>query len=184
MKTTNVIIRTKWKIDPSHSLIGFKVKHLKFSTLRGNFSEYGSNIYTNGEDFMTAQIDFWIDPASINTNDEKRDAHLKSIDFFDVNKFRVINFCVIRYLKSEEDGVYEICGDLTMKGIKKEIRLNVRYYGIIRDPLGNDKAIFSITGQINRKYWGLNWNAALESGGVLISEDVSIECQVQLIRQT
>jgi polyisoprenoid-binding protein YceI len=183
VKTTNVFIRTKWKVDPAHSNIGFKVKHLKFSNLRGKFKEYDSNIYTNGEDFMTAQIDFWLDPASVDTGDEKRDAHLKSIDFFNVDNFKVINFCVTRYVKSGEDNKYDMYGDLTMKGVKKEIKLNVGYDGMIKDSFGNDKAIFNMTGQINRKNWGLNWNAALESGGVLVSEDVWIECQVQLIKQ-
>jgi polyisoprenoid-binding protein YceI len=183
VKTTNIFIRTKWEIDPLHSNIGFRVKHLKFSNLRGHFKEFDASIYTDGEDFLTAKIDFWLNPASIYTADEKRDAHLKSVDFFNVEKYKVINFCVIRYENSGEDGKYEIYGDLTMKGIKKEIKLNVIFSGIIRDPFGSDKAIFSISGQINRIDWGLNWNAALETGGVLVSEDVWIECEVQLIKQ-
>ena len=183
MKTTNIIVRTKWKIDPSHSNIGFRVKHLKFSNLRGNFKEFDASIYTNGDDFLTAQIDFWLNPASINTADEKRDTHLKGIDFFNVEKYKVINFCAIRYENCAEDGRYQMYGDLTIKGIKKEVKLDVEYHGMVKDPLGNNKAIFRMFGLINRKDWGLNWNAALESGGVLVSEDVWIECEVQLIKQ-
>jgi polyisoprenoid-binding protein YceI len=183
MKKTEVFTRTKWNIDPVHSEIGFKVKHLKFSNVWGKFNEFDASIYTTGEDFMTAQIDFWLNPASIDTGDEKRDAHLKSADFFNAEKFRVINFCVVRNGNIGEDGKYEIYGDLTMKGIKKQITLNVEFSGIVKDPFGSDRAIFHMEGKINRKNWGLNWNTALESGGVLVSEDVWIDCEVQLIKQ-
>lgn len=132
---------------------------------------------------MNAQIDFWLNPASINTDDEKRDAHLRSVDFFNVEKFKVINFCAGRYENSGEERSFKMYGDLTIKGIKKEIKLDVEFNGMVKDPLGNDKAIFSMYGKLNRKDWGLNWNAALESGGVLVSEDVWIECEIQLIKQ-
>jgi len=183
VKTTSIFTKTKWKIDPFHSYIGFRVKHLKFSNLRGRFNEFDASIYTDGEDFMTARIDFWLNPASIYTADEKRDAHLKSVDFFDVEIFKVINFCANRYENSAEDGRYEMYGDLTIKGIKNEIKLEVIFSGIVRDPIGNDKAIFNIGGRMHRKDWELNWNAALETGGVLVSENIWIECEVQLIKQ-
>src|SRR5882724_2651005 len=112
METTDVITKTKWGIDPVHSEIGFKVKYLVFTNIRGTFKEFDASIYTTGEDFMSAEIDFWINPASINTGDEKRDAHLKSADFFDVEKFKEINFTANTYENVDGDGSYELYGDL------------------------------------------------------------------------
>ncbi len=183
MKTTEISVRTKWNIDPAHSQIGFRVKHLVFSNVRGSFRVYDASIYTTGDDFMTAEIDFWLNPASINTGEEKRDAHLKSDEFFDVEKFKVINFNSTTYVNGEKEGSYEMYGELTMKGIKKQIKVDVEFGGIIRDPFGNDKAVFNISGKINRKGWGLDWNTVLEAGGILVSEDVWIDCEIQLIKQ-
>jgi polyisoprenoid-binding protein YceI len=177
-----VLTKTKWVIDPLHSQIGFKVKHLMVSTVRGAFKEYDLSIYTTEEDFLSAEIDFWINPASIDTGQEKRDAHLRSADFFDVENFKEINFTGNTFEKVGEDN-YALYGELTMKGVKKQIKLDVEFGGVIKDPWGNHKAVFTINGKINRKDWGLNWNAALETGGVLVSEDVWISCEVQLTRQ-
>ena len=179
----NVLTKTKWVIDPMHSQVGFKVKHLMISTVRGAFKEYDLSIYTTEEDFLSAEIDFWINPASIDTGQEKRDDHLRSADFFDVEKFKEINFTGNTFEKVGEDS-YALYGDLTMKGIRKQIKLNVEFGGVIKDPWGNHKAVFSINGKINRKDWGLNWNAALETGGVLVSEDVWISCEIQLAKQS
>jgi polyisoprenoid-binding protein YceI len=182
MKTIEVNTKTKWGIDSMHSEIGFKVKHLMFTNVRGAFKEYDASIFTTGNDFMTAEIDVWINPASINTGDEKRDSHLKSADFFDAENFKEINFTGNTYEKGAE-GSYNLYGDLTIKGVKKQIKLQVEFGGIMKDPWGNEKAVFSISGKINRKDWGLNWNAALEAGGVLVSDDVWISCEVQLAKQ-
>ncbi|MFI5219707.1 MAG: YceI family protein [Bacteroidia bacterium] len=176
--------KTKWGIDPAHSEIGFKVKHLMVTNIRGTFKEFDASIYTTGEDFMTAEIDFWLNPASVDTRDEKRDAHLKNADFFDVENFKEINFTADSYENVDNDGSYELYGDLTIKGIKKQIKLDVEFGGIIKDPWGNHKAVLKINGKINRKDWGLNWNAALETGGVLVSEDVWISCELQLVKQS
>ena len=184
METTEVSGKTKWSLDPAHSEIGFKVKYLLFTNVRGSFEEFDASIYTTGEDFMTAEIDCWINPASINTGDEKRDAHLKSADFFDVENFKEINFTANTYENVDNDGSYALYGDLTIKGIKKQVKLDVEFGGVVKDPWGNHKAVFSINGKINRKDWGLNWNAALETGGVLVSEDVWISCEVQLTKQS
>ena len=184
METTAVATKTKWGIDPAHSEIGFKVKHLMITNVRGEFKEFDGSIYTTGEDFMTAEIDFWINPASVTTGDEKRDAHLKSADFFDVENFKEINFTGNTYEEVDKDGSYELYGDLTIKGIRKQIKLDVEFGGVMKDPWGNQKAGFTINGKINRKDWGLNWNGALEAGGVLVGEDVSISCEVQLIKQS
>jgi polyisoprenoid-binding protein YceI len=184
METTEVSAKIKWSLDPAHSDIGFKVKYLLFTNVRGSFEEFDASIYTTGEDFMTAEIDCWINPASINTGDEKRDAHLKSADFFDVENFKEINFTANTYENVDNDGSYELYGDLTIKGIKKQVKLDVEFGGVVKDPWGNHKAVFNINGKINRKDWGLNWNTALETGGVLVSEDVWISCEVQLTKQS
>jgi polyisoprenoid-binding protein YceI len=176
--------KIKWGIDPVHSEIGFKVKHLMITNVRGTFKEFDASIYTAGEDFMTSEIDFWLNPASITTGDEKRDAHLKSADFLDVENFKEINFTGDSYEDVDKDGSYELYGNLTIKGIKKQVKLDVEFGGVMKDPWGNHKASFTINGKINRKDWGLNWNAALESGGVLVSEDVYISCEVQLVKQS
>ncbi len=182
METTEVTTKTKWGIDPAHSEIGFKVRHLVISNVRGTFKEYEASIYTTNEDFMSAEIDFWLNPASVNTGDEKRDTHVKSADFFDVEKFKEIHFTANTYENVGKNGKYELYGDLTIKGITKRIKLDVEFAGVMKDPWGNDKAIFTINGKISRKDWGLNWNAALETGGVLVSDDVWINCELQLIK--
>ena len=184
METTEVITKTKWGIDSAHSEIGFKVKHLMFTNVRGSFKEFDASIYTTGEDFMSAEVDFWVNPASINTGDEKRDGHLRSADFFDVENFKEINFTGNTYEKDDKEGHYKLYGDLSIKGIKKQVKLDVEFGGVVKDPWGNHKAVFNVNGKINRKDWGLTWNAALETGGVLVSDDVWISCEVQLTKQS
>jgi len=176
--------KVKWVIDPVHSEIAFKVKHLMITNVKGEFKEFDASIYTSGEDFMTSEIDFWLNPASVNTGDAKRDEHLKSPDFFDVEKFKQISFTGNTYEKVDGDGIYTLYGDLTIRGIKKQIKLDVEFGGTMKDPWGNEKAGFTLNGKINRKDWGLNWNAALEAGGVLVSDEVRISCEVQLVRQS
>lgn len=176
--------KIKWVIDPSHSEIAFKVKHLMITNVKGVFKEFDASIYTTGEDFMTSEIDFWMNPSSVDTGDVKRDDHLKSADFFDVEKFKQISFLGNTYEEVDKDGSYELYGDLTIKGIKKRIKLDVEFGGVMKDPWGNQKAGFTINGKINRKDWGLTWNAALEAGGVLVGDDVSISCEVELIKKS
>jgi len=183
MQTTEVMTGIKWTIDLVNSQIGFKVKYLMFSKVRGNFKEFDASIYTTGDDFRSVEIDFWLNPASIDTGNTQRDAHLKNEDFFDVDKFKEINFTANTFAETDKEDNYELYGELTMKGIKKQIKLDVEFGGIIKDPWGADKALFSINGKINRKDWGLNWNAALETGGILVSDEVWIDCEVQLIKQ-
>lgn len=175
-------IKTKWNIDPIHSEIGFKVKHLMITNVKGSFKEFDGNIYTTDENFMTSEIDFWINPASIDTGDAKRDEHLRSPDFFDVENHKQITFAGNTYEKVDNDGSYELYGDLNIKGITKQVKLDVEFGGIMKDPWGNEKAGFSINGKINRKDWGLVWNATLETGGVLVSDEIRISCEVQLLK--
>ena len=181
MEDTEVISMTKWNIDAANSQIGFKVKYLVFSDVRGSFKEFDADIYTTGKDFSGVEIVFRIKAASLDTGVEKRDSHLKSADFFDVEKFKEINFTAKGLTGSGKEGKYALDGELTMKGIKKPIKLDVNFGGFIKDPWGSTKVMFSVNGKINRKDWGLNWNTVLETGGVLVSEDVWINCEVQLV---
>jgi len=174
--------KTKWVIDPSHSEVSFKVKHLMMINVKGVFTEYNASIYTTGDDFTTAEIDFWMNPNSLKTNDEKRDQHLRSSDFFDVEHHKEITF-TSDTIEKKGDDEYEFWGNLTIKGITKKIKLNVEYGGIQKDPWGNEVAGVHITGKINRKDWELNWNAALESGGVLVGDTVNIDCELELKKE-
>lgn len=171
--------KVKWIVDPTHSEVGFKIKHLMITNVKGVFKEYEASIYTTGEDFLTSEVDFWLNPASIDTGDANRDGHLKGADFFDVENFPQINFTGNTYTKIDDEN-YELYGDLTIKGISKQIKLNVEFAGVMKDPWGNEKAGFVISGKINRGDWGLTWNAALETGGLLVSDEVRINCEVQL----
>ncbi len=174
--------KTKWVIDPSHSEVGFKIKHLMITNVKGVFKEFEASVYTTGDDFMTAEIDFWLNPASINTGSPDRNKHLASADFFDAENHKEITFVANTYENVDNDGSYELYGDLTIKGITKRIKLDVEFGGVMKDPWGNEKAGFSINGKIDRKDWGLTWNTALETGGVLVSDDVRINCEVQLLK--
>lgn len=183
MVTAGIGTKTKWAIDTSHSEIGFNVKHLMISNVKGVFKEFEAGIYTTGKDFVTSEINVWINTASIDSGDEKRDSHLKSSDFFDVENHKQITFTGHSYEKADAQGNYELWGDLSIKGITKRINLDIEFGGIIKDPWGNEKAGFIINGKINRKDWGLTWNTVLEAGGVVLSNDVKINCEVQLIKQ-
>jgi len=173
--------KTKWTIDPSHSKIGFKVKHLMISNVMGNFREFEGQVTTIGNDLSTAYISFSLNSASVDTEMADRDTHLKSADFFDVGNYPKITFSGSG-LKDLGDDMYELTGDLVIKGVTKKVVLPVEFGGLMTDPSGNVKAGFSIGGKINRKEWGLNWNAALEAGGVLLSDEVKIICDVQLVK--
>jgi len=170
--------KTKWTIDLSHSKIGFRVKHLMISNVQGTFRQFEGQVITDGDDFSTSVISISINSASVDTEIADRDTHLKSADFFDIANYPKITF-EGKGLKDLGDDMYELRGDLTIKGVKKEIVLSVEYGGLVTDPWGNVKAGFSITGKINRKEWGLNWNVALEAGGVLAGEEVKIICDVE-----
>ena len=163
MATLNAI-KTAWALDTAHSQIQFKVKHLAISTVTGNFTVFEGNAESNGENFEDAKISFSTDVSSINTANEQRDGHLKGADFFDAEKFPKILFQSTSVTKKEE-GLYDIKGNLTIKGISKAVTLQAEYSGTAKDPWGNTKAGFELKGKINRKDWGLNWNAALETGG-------------------
>jgi len=175
--------KTKWSIDHAHSEISFKVRHLMIAHVKGTFTTFDAIIYTTRKDFTTAQIDLWIDASSINTADEKRDKHLKGPDFFDVKNYEQIRFTSTSIKRSETEEDYELRGTLTIKEISNEVLLNAEYGGISIDPQGNEKAGFTITGKINKIAWGLGWNKPLTSGGLMLSEEVAILCDVELTNE-
>lgn len=175
--------KTKWIIDPAHTQIGFNVRHLMITNVRGVFTEYNASIYTTGEDFLTAEVDFWMNPASLETKDDKRNTHLKSADFFDVAHHKEITFKSNTIEKVDDEGSFELWGDLTIKGITKKIKLDVEFGGVIKDPWGAEKAGLTIDGKISRKDWDLTWNTTLETGGVLVGDTVNITCEVELLKK-
>lgn len=175
-------VKTKWAIDPTHSELTFKVRHLMITNVKGEFRKFNATIESEGDDFTTAKAHATVDASSIFTNNEDRDNHLRSGDFFDTETYPEITFEGKKFIK-KDDGEYALRGDLTMHGVTNEISLNVELGGFMKDPYGNEKAGFSFNGKINRKDWGLNWNAALESGGVMVSEEVKIFGEVQFVKQ-
>ena len=176
-------VKTKWALDPTHSEISFKVKHLMITNVKGVVKEFDAVVHTTGNNFITSDINLHLTPASIDTGVADRDAHLRSADFFDVENYPEMVFKGTSVEKADDDN-YTLNGDLTIKGITKPIKLEVEFNGVMKDPWGNEKAGYAINGKINRKDWGLNWNATLEAGGLLVSDDVKISSEIQLIKQS
>jgi len=174
--------KTKWVIDPSHSEIAFKVKHLMISNVKGSFGEFNGQLITDGDDFATSEINFQINPASVSTGATDRDGHLKSPDFFDVENFKEITFTSGKLAKTGDDE-FALTGNLVIKEFSQPVKLNVEFGGLMTDPWGNTKAGFTLEGKINRKDFGLTWNAALEAGGVLVADEIKLNMEVQLLKQ-
>ena len=173
---------TKWALDPAHSELIFKVKHLMISTVTGQFKNFMVTAESEGADFSNpAEIELVAEVDSIYTNNEQRDAHLRSADFFDVEQHSQLVFKGTRYEANGDDS--KLYGELTIKGITKNIALNVEPGGIAKDPYGQTKAAFSVTGKISRKEFGLTWNAATETGGVVVSDEIKFHAEIQLIKQ-
>ncbi len=172
---------TKWNFDESHSKISFSVTHMMISDVEGKFNKYEGEILSDKDDFSDAKINFKIDVKSIDTDNDKRDDHLKSADFFNAEKFPDIIFTGEKMIKKSK-GKYKLSGDFTMLGVTKKIILDVTYRGMKKDPWGNLRAGFKISGTINRNDWGLKYNSALDAGGVMIGEEVDIICNIELIK--
>lgn len=170
-----------WNIDPSHSEIQFKVKHLVISTVTGRFNSFSGKAETSGEDFENAKITFEADIDSIFTNNADRDAHLKSDDFFNAEKFPKISFESSSFKKTG-DNSYKLTGNLTMRDVTKEVALDVEYGGMVTDPYGQTKAGFEISGAVSRKEFGLNWNAITEAGSVVVADNIALQLNVQLVK--
>lgn len=183
MNTTEVKTTTKWVLDPTHSELTFKVKHLMITNVKGEFRKFDASIHSDGEGFGNATVSATIDASSIDTNNGDRDAHLRSADFFDVETHKDITFKGTDFIMLDEHN-YQLKGILGIKGINNKVILDVEFGGFVKDPYGNEKAGFSISGKFNRKDWGLNWNAALETGGVMVSEEVRINGEVQFVKQS
>lgn len=174
--------KSTWAIDPAHSEIIFKVKHMMITNVSGKFDSFEATIENEDEEFETSQISFTAQVKSINTGNDDRDNHLRSADFFDADQFAAISFKSIAVQK-ENDGEYTIKGNLTIKDVTKNITLEAEYGSPTLDPWGNTKIGLSITGKINRKDFGLSWNAALESGGVLVGEDIKLAAELQFVKK-
>ena len=173
---------TKWVLDPTHSELGFKIKHLMISSVSGSLKSFQAEVETNGEDFSTAQISLSADMASISTNNDLRDAHLRNSDFFEVEKYPELKFTSTRLEKTDSD-TFTLFGNLTIKAVTRPVKLNVEFNGVTKDPWGGERAGFVVTGKINRSEWGVNFNSVLESGGVALSEEVRIFSELQMVKQ-
>ena len=168
---------TKWILDPSHSEVSFKVKHMMISTVTGHFDEFEASIETEQEDFKNAEMKFSAKVDSINTKNIDRDAHLKSEDFFNAAAHPELSFTSTAF-----DGE-KLTGKITLRGVTKEITLEVDYNGIVEDPYGQTKAGFEFTGSLNRKDFGLSWSAVTEAGNVVVSDKVKLIVNAQFIKQ-
>ena len=175
-------VDTKWKVDPAHSEIQFKVKHLMITTVTGYFKSFDLEVETEGHDFRQAKkILFTADVNSIETNNGQRDTHLKSPDFFDAATHKEIKFEGKKFEPAGAD--FRLTGDLTIRDVTKPVTVKVEYGGIVVDPYGQTKAGFTIEGKISRKEFGLVWSAVTEAGQVVVADEIKIHCEIQLIKQ-
>ncbi|AHM59688.1 hypothetical protein D770_07125 [Flammeovirgaceae bacterium 311] len=173
----------KWKIDPTHSEVQFKVKHLMITTVTGYFSSFDLVAETEDEEFNNPTgVVFTADIDSISTNNEQRDTHLKSPDFFDAGNHSQLRFEGTRY-EHISGSEYKLHGNLTIRGNTKPVTVNVDFGGIVVDPYGQTKAGFTVTGKINRKDFGLTWDAVTEAGSVVVSDEIRLQCEIQLVKQ-
>ena len=172
-----------WALDPTHSEVQFKIKHLMITNVTGSFDIFTVLAQTEDEDFTKAKISFTADVNSISTNNEQRDGHLKAADFFDAEKFPQIKFEATKTENVDDDGSYELYGNLTIRDVTKNVKLSVEFGGIVKDMYGNTKAGFTINGKINRKDFGLTWSAVTEAGNIMLGDDVKIAAEIQLIEQ-
>lgn len=176
--------QVKWNIDNAHSKVGFTVTHMMISETEGYFKMYGGEVTSKSEtDFTDATITFTADVNSINTDNDQRDGHLKSPEFFDAAKYPSISFKSISMKPTKNKNEYELVGELTIKGVTKKVSLKAIGSGkTVKDPWGNTRYGFKVTGVIKRSDFGLNWNAAIEAGGVVVSDEVNINCKVELVK--
>lgn len=172
---------TKWVLDPTHSEVQFKVKHLVISTVSGFFKSFEGSLTTDNENFENAQVEFSLDVNSVDTNQEQRDGHLKGADFFDAEKYPKITFTSTSLTKDGDD--YKLKGNLTIKDVTKPVSLDVEFGGSATDFYGNTKAGFDVTGKINRKEFGLTWDGITEAGAIVVGEDIKLHASVQFAKQ-
>lgn len=180
--TTQLNNTTTWAIDPMHAELGFAVRHLMLSTVRGRFGAVTGTITVDENDPKSAKVDVTIDVTSIDTRQEMRDNHLRSADFFDATNHATMHF-VSKRIEGDVTKTFKLIGDLTIRGTTREIALDATFEGRAKDPWGNDRAGFSATGKLNRRDFGLTWNQALESGGVVVGDEVKLSLDVEVVRQ-
>lgn len=182
MSTQDVVVKTKWGVDASHSEAQFKVKHLVISTVTGFFRKFNGVVESQSDDdFDGAKVTFSVDVNSIDTNVADRDAHLKSPDFFAASQYPTIEF-KNGVLKKKSDDQYTLNGDLTIRDVTKPVELAVEYNGIVADPWGNTRAGFEIKGKVNRKDYNLNWGAVTEAGKIVVSDEVKLQFNIEVIK--
>ena len=175
------MIKTKWIVDPTHSEVHFKVKHLVISTVTGTFNVFDGQLETENDDFTGAEINFSLDVATVDTNQEQRDEHLKSAEFFDSAQYPQISFISTSFTKEGDD--YELSGDLTIRDVTRRVKLDVEFGGSATDFYGNEKVGFEINGKINRKDFGLTWSGITEAGAIVVGEDIKLSINLQFAKQ-
>jgi polyisoprenoid-binding protein YceI len=174
---------TKWALDPTHSEVTFKVRHMMISNVTGKFTKFDAAAETEGEDFTTAKVTFTVQVNSVTTGNEQRDGHLQSPDFFDTAKFPTIKFAPTKFTPKGSAGEYEVLGNLSIRDITKPVSLHVEFGGVIKDPWGHTRAGFTVEGKINRKDFGLQWHAVTEAGGLVVADDVRIHVGLEFVRE-
>jgi polyisoprenoid-binding protein YceI len=175
-----VVTSQSWNIDEVHSKIRFSAKHMVISEVEGQFNKFDFNLINEGVDFSTSQVELTIEANSVDTQNTDRDNHLRSADFFDVEKFPTIKFKSTSVTKVTEEK-YKLLGDLTIKGNTKPIELDVTYGGQIKDPWGNIRAGFNVNGTLNRFDYGLKWNNLIETGGAVVGKNININCDIEVL---
>lgn len=173
--------KTNWTIDPTHSEIGFSVKHMMISKVKGGFDKFDAKIVADPTDLTTAEIEFVIDVASIDTRNDDRDTHLRSADFFEVEAYPNLTFKATKIKKTDDDE-YEVTGEVNLHGVTRQETFDVTFEGQGKDPWGNEKAGFSAKTKIKRSDYNLTWNAALETGGVLVGDQIKINIEIQAVK--
>lgn len=183
LTASSLFAQTEWVLDKSHSQVGFSVTHLVITEVDGYFKDYDAKVVTKGDDFSTATIDFTINTNSIFTDSEGRDKHLRSDDFFNAEKFPQMTFKG-KSLKKLGDNKYKLVGDLTIRDVTKQVELDVKYNGMVKDPWGNTKAGFKVTGEINRFDYNLKWDKAIETGSLVVGKEVELIIDLQLVKKS
>jgi polyisoprenoid-binding protein YceI len=177
-----IMSQTKWLLDTTHSELGFKIKHLMITHVSGAFKNFSGEVLLDETDLSPVQVNLTAEVASISTNNEQRDEHLRASDFFETAKYPELKFNSTSVERTDAD-TFALHGNLTLKGITKPISLKAEFNGLTNDPWGGERVGFVVTGKINRSDWGVNFNAVLEKGGVVLSEEVRINSEVQLVKQ-
>jgi len=174
--------KSKWVVDAAHSSIDFTVKHMMIANVKGAFHKFDAEIEADPEDLTTADVRFSIDVTSVDTRNPDRDAHLRAPDFFDAEKYPTIEFRATK-IERKEDGEYKVTGDVTIRGVTRPETFDLTFEGVGKDPWGNEKAGFSAQGKIKRSDYGLTYNAVLETGGLLIGDEIKVSLEVEAVKQ-